>query len=69
MRQKNVYYLAGKSGALAYEELRGTTASNGSIQVQYGQQRLGLLIFAALLLISIVIGAASAATRRRRNAS
>jgi hypothetical protein len=69
MRQKNVYYLAGKSGALAYEELRGTTASDGSIQVQYGQQRLGLLIFAALLLISIVIGAASAATRRRRNAS
>lgn len=69
MRQANVYYLAGKSGALAYEELRGTPAADGSIQMQYGQQRLGLLVFAALLLISMVIGAASAATRRRRNAS
>ncbi len=69
MRQPNVYYLAGKSGALAYEELRGAAATDGSIQAQYGQQRLGLLVFAALLLVSIVIGGARAAANRGRNAS
>ena len=69
MRQPNVYYLAGKSGALAYEELRGVAANDGSIQVQYAQQRLGLLVFAALLLVGIVIGGASAVARRGGNAS
>jgi hypothetical protein len=64
-----IYHLAGKQGALAYEQLRGT-GHTPTVQIarEIGQQRLGILVFVALLVVGgIVIGINS--TMRRRMAS
>jgi hypothetical protein len=64
-----IYHLAGKQGALAYEQLRGT-GHTPAVQIarETGQQRLGILVFVALLVIGgIVIGVNS--TMRQRATS
>lgn len=69
MRQPNVFSVAGRSGALAYENLRGVPANDARIAQEFGQQRLGLLVFAVLLLAGIVVGGGAAAVKRGGNAS
>jgi hypothetical protein len=60
-----IYHLAGKQGALAYEQLRGDQHTAGvQIEREIGQQRLGVLIFVALLLIGAVAVGMSGAIRR-----
>ncbi len=61
-----IYHLAGKQGALAYEQLRGA-AHTPAVQVEreMGQQRLSILVFVVLLVIGgVVVGAGGALQRR-----
>jgi hypothetical protein len=57
-------HLAGKHGALAYEQLRGS-GQTPTIQVarEIGQQRLGILVFVVLLLIGGIAVVASGGLR------
>jgi len=60
-----IYHLAGKQGALSYEQLRGDQHTAGvQIEREIGQQRLGVLIFVALLVVGGVIVGVSGAMRR-----
>ena len=58
-------HLAGKQGALAYEQLRGS-GHTASVQVarEIGQQRLSILVFVVLLLIGGIAVVASGALRQ-----
>jgi hypothetical protein len=58
-------HLAGKQGALAYEQLRGSEQTP-TVQVarEIGQQRLGVLVFVVLLLVGGIAAVASGALRR-----
>jgi hypothetical protein len=61
-----IYHLAGKQGALAYEQLRGAEHTpTVQIEREIGQQRLAMLVFIALLLAGGVIVAMGGALRRR----
>jgi hypothetical protein len=52
LSQANVYHLAGKQGALAYQQLRGDSgATPEQLASQAGQQRFSLLIYLALFLL------------------
>jgi hypothetical protein len=64
----NIYHLAGKQGALAYQQLRGDSgATPAQIADQAGQQRLSLLIYAGLFLIGAVgVGVSGALARGRK---
>jgi hypothetical protein len=68
LSQPGIYHLAGKSGALAYQSLRGGSGMPvEQIAQESAQYRLSLLIFVALLLVGAAIGGASAAARRGRS--
>jgi hypothetical protein len=65
LRLPAVDHLAGKQGALAYQQLRGEL-SNQQIAAEAGQQRMSALGYIALFLIgALVVGGAAAAARRR----
>jgi hypothetical protein len=62
-------HLAGKHGALAYEQLRGS-GQTPTVQVarEIGQQRLGILVFVVLLLVGGIAVVASGGLRRGASA-
>jgi hypothetical protein len=61
-------HLAGKQGALAYEQLRGAgQAATAQVAREIGQQRLGILVFVLLLLMGGIATVAS--SRLRQGAS
>jgi hypothetical protein len=67
-RFTQIYHLAGKQGALAYEHLRGAQHTLGlQIEREIGQFRLSLLVFVALLLIGGMLVGISGALRRGRS--
>lgn len=71
-RQPNVYALAGKSGALAYQALRGDQSGvrPGEIALQSGQQRLALLVFTALFILgALLAGLRTTVEKRRKKAA
>ncbi|MBK9715569.1 MAG: hypothetical protein IPO81_30450 [Kouleothrix sp.] len=63
-----IYHLAGKQGALAYQNLRGGAGmSLDQIATESAQQRLSSLVYIALFVLgAIVVGVAGALARRRR---
>jgi hypothetical protein len=62
--QPNVFHLAGKQGALAYQQQRGN--ADARIVAEAGQQRFSLLLYLILLVVgALVVGIYSAATRGR----
>ncbi len=64
-----IYHLAGKQGALAYEQLRGAGHTpNVQVERETGQQRLGILVFVVLLLIGGVVVGVGGILRRRTGA-
>jgi hypothetical protein len=64
-RSSPIYHLAGRQGALAYEQLRGAQRTPSvQIEREIGQQRLALLVFVALLLLGGVVVGVSGALRR-----
>ncbi|HJZ48222.1 MAG TPA: hypothetical protein VKE41_13680, partial [Roseiflexaceae bacterium] len=68
LSQPGIYHLAGKQGALAYQNLRGGTGMPAElIARESAQQRLSLLVFVALLLLGAIVGGASVAARRGRS--
>jgi hypothetical protein len=67
LRQPQIFYLAGKPGALAYEyQLGPDSAATEQVARQAGQQRASILVFILLLVVSAtgVIVSRSAARRR-----
>jgi hypothetical protein len=68
LSQPGIFHLAGKQGALAYQNLRGGDGMPAErIAREAAQQRLSLLVFAALLLVGAIVVGASAAARRGRS--
>ena len=67
LKQPQIYHLAGKQGALAYQNLRGADGAPAAQVVrESAQQRLGTLVFIGLLVIgALAVGLATAVTRRR----
>jgi len=67
LKQQLIYHLAGKQGALAYQQLRSTDAASAALIARdVGQQRLSILIFIGLFVLgAIAVGVAQATTRRR----
>ena len=67
LNQPNVLHLAGKQGALAYQQLYGVNgASLIRVTAETSQQRFSLLLYLALLVIgAVVVGLYSAANRGR----
>lgn len=65
--QPNVLHVAGKQGALAYQQLRGAAGMPAAqIAAEVGQQRFSQLLYLALLLIgALAVGIHSAIGRRR----
>jgi hypothetical protein len=64
-----IYHLAGKQGALAYEQLRGAEHTPAvQVERETGQQRLGILVFVVLLVIGGVVVGVSGALQRRTGA-
>ena len=62
--QPNVLHLAGKQGALAYQQQRGI--ADAQVVAEAGQMRFSLLLYLALLIVgAVVVGIHSAATRGR----
>jgi hypothetical protein len=63
----NVYYLAGKQGALAYRGLRSAEpAETASIAREAGAQRAGVLSFVVLFLVGALVMGLAAAARPKR---
>jgi hypothetical protein len=64
-----IYHLAGKQGALAYEQLRGAGHTPAvQIERETGQQRLGILVFVVLLVVGGVVVGVGATLQRRAGA-
>jgi hypothetical protein len=67
LKQPQIYHLAGKQGALAYEQLRSTDdTSSALIAREVGQQRLSILIFIGLFVLGAIAVGVAQATKRRR---
>jgi len=65
LHQPSVYHLAGRQGALTYQQLQG--GNSAQIAGEAGQQRLSLLIYIALFAIGAVgIGASAVIARGRK---
>jgi hypothetical protein len=70
LKQTQIYHLAGKQGALAYQQLYSTdAASTARIAREAEQQRLSILIFIALLLVGAVVSGLVGLARQRRKTS
>lgn len=71
-RRPNVYALTGKSGALAYQSLRGDQGGMQpqAVALQSGQQRVALLIFTVLFVLgALLAGLRTTVERRRKKAA
>jgi hypothetical protein len=68
LSQPGIYHLAGKQGALAYQNLRGGSGMPAEqIARESAQQRLSLLVFVVLLLVGAIVVGARAAARAGRS--
>jgi len=65
LRQPNIYYLAGKGGALAYDQARGGEQQAAAAAVS-GLQPFVVLIFILLILLGAVIGVVLARVARAK---
>jgi hypothetical protein len=67
LRMPNVFYLSGKSGALAYEQARGGPNATAAAEAS-GALPYAVAVFIALALLGAALGATLGATRRKRPA-